>query len=251
MTDASPARKRARVSESQASNVVPPQVYRVRVTLPSWQGVRVFDIHETASFHEIHEAIAEAFDREPYAHLFEFHYPLPASVAERHGPNGRLTDKATMVFLCKACCLPTDGLKLPELKKALSDVKQSLERRKKSIFREIFQDDDDARGREKAFSVEDDTYPLGESYEVPSVGSNHTKLKDANLRPGDLVHYIWDLGSPWHHIVAIANTRNATAQDAEKGIQLIENNGYAEPPDWFYPPDGNWANVTGKVSEYK
>ena len=39
------------------------------------------------------------------------------------------------------------------------------------------------------------------------------------------------MGVNWEHIVGVDSTRNATAQDAERGIQLIETNGLTEPPE--------------------
>ena len=39
------------------------------------------------------------------------------------------------------------------------------------------------------------------------------------------------MGVNWEHIVGVESTRNATPQDAERGIQLIETNGLTEPPE--------------------
>ena len=60
VTSASPAAKRARLAESRASNVLALQTYRIRVTLPlaiGKYGKRVFDVHQEATFDELHEAI--------------------------------------------------------------------------------------------------------------------------------------------------------------------------------------------------
>lgn len=53
----------------------------------------------------------------------------------------------------------------------------------------------------------------------------------AKCRVGDLFECAWDLGDNREHIVGVESTRNATAQDAERGIQLIEINGLTEPPE--------------------
>lgn len=233
MTDASPARKRARPTESQASNVVAPQIYRVRVTLPSYSGVRLFDMPESASFHDLHLQICEAFNRDPTAHLFIFDYPLPPNYVAMYGPSGPKTDKNTVTFLCNACCVPTEGVKLPDLKKSLSAVKKELEQKQRELWRGTFDVDENAKP--KAFHVEDDNYMANDDYcEFPSFGSRKAKLSDVKLKPGDLVYYEWDRGSPWSHIVAIESKRNATAQDDGKGIQLIESNGLSEPEERCY-----------------
>jgi len=109
MTDASPAQKRARTTESQASNAVPAQIYRVRVSLPSHSGTRLFDMPESASLHDLHMQICEAFNRDPTAHLFAYEYPLPVHAVAMHGPSGPKTDKDTVIFLCNACGVPTEG----------------------------------------------------------------------------------------------------------------------------------------------
>ena len=96
MSDASPAPKRARLSESesQASNVVPPQIYRVRVTLPSYRGFRVFDVPESASFHELHLHSGEAFNREPDSHCYQFEHP---SLVFFHSPPESLAPRRRRV----------------------------------------------------------------------------------------------------------------------------------------------------------
>ena len=66
ITSASPAAKRARLAESRASNVLALQTYRIRVTLPlamGKYGKRVFDVHQEATFDELHEAICTSFNR--------------------------------------------------------------------------------------------------------------------------------------------------------------------------------------------
>jgi hypothetical protein len=138
MTDASPAQKRARVAESQASNVVAAQIYRVRVSLPSHSGTRLFDMPESASLHDLHLQICEAFNRDPTAHLFAYEYPLPVHAVAMHGPSGPKTDKDTVTFLCNACGVPTEGAKLPDLKKSLNAVRKDLEKKQRATFMGMF-----------------------------------------------------------------------------------------------------------------
>ena len=96
MSDASPVPKRARLSESesQASNVVPPQIYRMRVTLPSYRGFRIFDVPESASFHELHLHSGEAFNREPDSHCYQFEHP---SLVFFHSPPESLAPRRRRV----------------------------------------------------------------------------------------------------------------------------------------------------------
>lgn len=230
MTDASPAQKRARTTESQASNAVASQIYRVRVSLPSHSGTRLFDMPESASLHDLHLQICEAFNRDPTAHLFAYEYPLPVHAVAMHGPSGPKTDKDTVIFLCNACGVPTEGVKLPDLKKSLNAVRKDLEKKQRATFMGMFGEDENAPL--KAFHVEDDKYMSNDEYdEFPTFGSRKTKLSDVKLKPGDLLYYEWDRGSSWSHIVAIESNRNATAQDDGKGIQLIESNGLSEPEE--------------------
>lgn len=233
MSDASPAPKRARLSESesQASNVVPPQIYRVRVTLPSYRGFRVFDVPESASFRELHLHIGEAFNREPDSHCYRFEHPLPTQVVGLYGPKGPKTDKASVTFLCKACCVPTEGLKLPELKRSLSAVKKGLNAQFEAVSRSYLRWDRLRPDEIQAYRVEDQLHD-GPFAPYLRFGSRETKLRF--LKPGDLLEYVWDLGVGWRHIVAVESTRNATPQDARKGIQLVESNGISEPPEEYY-----------------
>ena len=76
---ASPAAKRARLAESRASNVLALQTYRIRVTLPlaiGKYGKRVFDVHQEATFDELHEVICTSFNRGLGYHLCQFRYPI-------------------------------------------------------------------------------------------------------------------------------------------------------------------------------
>jgi uncharacterized protein YegP (UPF0339 family) len=235
MSDASPAPKRARLSgsESQASNVVPPQIYRVRVTLPSYLGFRVFDVPEFASLHELHLHIGEAFNRDPDSHCYIFEHPLPAHVVGLYSPKGPKTDKASVTFLCKACCVPTEGLKLPELKRALSAVKKDLNAKHEAICVSWARFDRLRPGEIQAYRVEDENQmhdrPLAP---YKRFGSRETKMRF--LKPGDLLKYEFDFGASWQHIVAVESARYATPQDARKGIQLVESNGLSEPPDDYW-----------------
>lgn len=234
MSDASPAPKRARLSESesQASNVVPPQIYRVRVTLPSYLGFRVFDVPESASLHELHLHIGRAFNRDPDSHGYKYEHPLPTWTVGLYGPKGPKTDKASVTFLCKACCVPTEGLKLPELKRSLSAVKKDLAAQFESVSQSYLRWGGCRPGETQAYYVEDDKWGLGGPVAPYMLyGSRETKLRF--LKPGDLLQYLWDFGADWRHIVAVESARDATPQDARKGIQLVESNGISEPP----PPE--------------
>lgn len=194
ITSASPAAKRARLAESRASNVLALQTYRIRVTLPlamGKYGKRVFDVHQEATFDELHEAICTSFNRGLGYHLCQFRYPIDSYFARPTGMK-----KADLLEWCLAFGVPTEGLKVPEMKSRLSAISKRLEDEQRQRYREWEFNGDAAPGSKKlkSFVVEDEThgYGVSEGFENKHVGSQKTKLSDVMLAKGDLLEYIWE-----------------------------------------------------------
>ena len=233
VTSASPAAKRARLAESRASNVLALQTYRIRVTLPlaiGKYGKRVFDVHQEATFDELHEVICTSFNRGLGYHLCQFRYPIDPWLARPTGMK-----KADLLEWCLAFGVPTEGLKVPEMKSRLSAIAQRLEDEQRQRYREWEFNDDAAPGSKKmkSFVVEDEThgFGVGECFEIKHVGSKKTKLSDVMLANGDLLEYIWDLGANWSHVMVVESSRDATPEEAEKKVKLVETNNLSEPEE--------------------
>jgi hypothetical protein len=247
ITSASPAAKRPRLAESRASNALALQTYRVRLTLsfaPGKFGKRVFDVHQESTFQELHEAICKSFNRGLGYHLYQFSYPIQSYAAKTTGMK-----KADVLEWCLAFGVPTEGLKVPEMKARLSQIEKRLhadERARqrayeRSLFRRDDDDDDDddaAPGSKmKAFVVEDQSRPgydpkYNESYDgVSHVGSMDTKLSDVMLAKDDLLEYVWDLGANWAHVMVVESSRDATPEEAEAKVKLVWTNNLSEPEE--------------------
>ena len=241
ITSASPAAKRPRLAESRASNALALQTYRVRLTLsfaPGKFGKRVFDVHQESTFQELHEAICKSFNRGLGYHLYQFSYPIQSYAAKTTGMK-----KADVLEWCLAFGVPTEGLKVPEMKARLSQIAKRLhadERdRQRAYERYLFRgddDDDDAApgSKMKAFVVDDQSSPFyapDEYTDVTHVGSMDTKLSDVMLAKDDLLEYVWDLGANWAHVMVVESSRDATPEEAEAKVKLVWTNNLSEPEE--------------------
>ena len=242
ITSASPAAKRPRLAESRASNALALQTYRVRLTLsfaPGKFGKRVFDVHQESTFQELHEAICKSFNRGLGYHCYQFSYPIQSHAAKTTGMK-----KADLLEWCLAFGVPTEGLKVPEMKARLSQIGKRLhaderDRQRayeRSLFRRDDDDDDDAApgSKIKAFVVDDQSSPFYAPYEysdVTHVGSMDTKLSDVMLAKDDLLEYLWDFGASWAHVMVVESSRDATPEEAEAKVKLVWTNNLSEPEE--------------------
>lgn len=117
----------------------------MRLTLsfaPGKFGKRVFDVHQESTFQELHEAICKSFNRGLGYHLYQFSYPIQSYAAKTTGMK-----KADVLEWCLAFGVPTEGLKVPEMKARLSQIAKRLhadERdRQRAYERYLFRGDDD------------------------------------------------------------------------------------------------------------
>ena len=214
----------------------------MRLTLsfaPGKFGKRVFDVHQESTFQELHEAICKSFNRGLGYHLYQFSYPIQSYAAKTTGMK-----KADVLEWCLAFGVPTEGLKVPEMKARLSQIGKRLhaderDRQRayeRSLFRRDDDDDDDAapRSKMKAFVVDDQSSPFyapDEYTDVTHVGSMDTKLSDVMLAKDDLLEYVWDLGANWSHVMVVESSRDATPEEAEKKVKLVETNNLSEPEE--------------------
>ena len=162
--------------------------------------------------------------------MCQFRYPIDPWLARPTGMK-----KADLLEWCLAFGVPTEGLKVPEMKSRLSAIAQRLEDEQRQRYREWEFNDDAAPGSKKmkSFVVEDETHGFGvsESFEIKHVGSKKTKLSDVMLANGDLLEYIWDLGANWSHVMVVESSRDATPEEAEKKVKLVETNNLSEPEE--------------------
>ena len=192
-------------------------------------GKRVFDVHQEATFDELHEAICTSFNRGLGYHLCQFRYPIDSYFARPTGMK-----KADLLEWCLAFGVPTEGLKVPEMKSRLSAISKRLEDEQRQRYREWEFNGDAAPGSKKlkSFVVEDEThgYGVSEGFENKHVGSQKTKLSDVMLAKGDLLEYIWDLGANWSHVMVVESSRDATRQDwdAREEARARSFNQYSE-----------------------
>ena len=217
----------------------------MRLTLsfaPGKFGKRVFDVHQESTFQELHEAICKSFNRGLGYHLFQFSYPIQSYAAKTTGMK-----KADLLEWCLAFGVPTEGLKVPEMKARLSQIGKRLhadERdRQRAYERSLFRrddddDDDDAApgSKMKAFVVDDQSSPfyppdMNEFSEVTHVGSKATKLSDVMLAKDDLLEYLWDFGASWAHVMVVESSRDATPEEAEAKVKLVWTNNLSEPEE--------------------
>ena len=205
----------------------------MRLTLsfaPGKFGKRVFDVHQDSTFQELHDAIAESFNRGSWAHLFQFKYPI-----ESHAYRTAGMKKADLLEWCQAFGVPTEGLKVPELKKRLGQNRNRLEQDEQRKMREF-----PMAGRQstffqtqKAFLVEDEKWCRDECYyDVKHVGSESTKLSDVMLAKDDVLSYVWDLGAHWPHVLLVESSRDATPEEAKTKVKLVMTNELSEPEEW-------------------
>ena len=213
----------------------------MRLTLsfaPGKFGKRVFDVHQESTFQELHEAICKSFNRGLGYHLYQFSYPIQSYAAKTTGMK-----KADVLEWCLAFGVPTEGLKVPEMKARLSQIAKRLhadERdRQRAYERYLFRgddDDDDAApgSKMKAFVVDDQSSPFyapDEYTDVTHVGSMDTKLSDVMLAKDDLLEYVWDLGANWAHVMVVESSRDATPEEAEAKVKLVWTNNLSEPEE--------------------
>ena len=193
-------------------------------------GKRVFDVHQEATFDELHEVICTSFNRGLGYHLCQFRYPIDPWLARPTGMK-----KADLLEWCLAFGVPTEGLKVPEMKSRLSAIAQRLEDEQRQRYREWEFNDDAAPGSKKmkSFVVEDETHGFGvsESFEIKHVGSMDTKLSDVMLAKDDLLEYVWDLGANWAHVMVVESSRDATPEEAEAKVKLVWTNNLSEPEE--------------------
>jgi hypothetical protein len=205
---------------------------------PGKFGKRVFDVHQESTFQELHEAICKSFNRGLGYHLYQFSYPIQSYAAKTTGMK-----KADVLEWCLAFGVPTEGLKVPEMKARLSQIAKRLhadERdRQRAYERYLFRgddDDDDAApgSKMKAFVVDDQSSPFyapDEYTDVTHVGSMDTKLSDVMLAKDDLLEYVWDLGANWAHVMVVESSRDATPEEAEAKVKLVWTNNLSEPEE--------------------